>query len=627
MIIRSLLPALLALWGFMPPGGPSTPAGSVNEVRIALAGQQTEITILTSGPVQVKDFQLADPARLIVDVQGARHALPRSDYEDIGRGGVVRLRTSQFRDDVVRLVFDLSRHESYQVVRDGPQVRLRFANPGSDFAPWTTGDAALASDASGADDTAVGAPVQPVADRSAMDAGHASLSVPARSPVHPASARLPVAQPATGQPRISVTYDSASMLDVLAGFSEFSGVSIVPSADAANMTVRGVDIRNQPWDVALDAILSAQGLGWRRMQSGIIVVDKLANLHSQDTLQTVTRVFRINYAGADSVAATLKQLATSKGQVVAYKGTNSVIVSDAPPVVARMDSLVHALDRKIPQVSIEAKIVFVDRTNLRNLGIAYDLKDRRGAQFTAPIQPTDQANQTSGQSQQNQSKFKQTFVNLAGSSVAAVANAGAFTTDNALQILAETAIGQFSLFTFLEALQQHGLTDVQAAPAIQVVDNHTARIQVGERTPIRILEPQAQLQQATVNVQFEDTGIILQVTPHITNNNQILVDLHAERSEVQDKSNIGGLGYNFSEQTGDSRVLLNNGQTAVIGGLTESQVNRTESGIPLLMDIPILGNLFKTQSHNEEKRDLIILVTPHIVGDGPAADGPSNSNM
>jgi len=123
-----------------------------------------------------------------------------------------------------------------------------------------------------------------------------------------------------------------------------------------------------------------------------------------------------------------------------------------------------------------------------------------------------------------------------------------------------------------------------------------------------------------VNVQFEDTGIILEVTPHITNNNQILVDLHAERSEVQDRSDIGGLGFNFSEQTGDSRVLLNNGETAVIGGLTESQVQRQQRGIPLLMDIPILGNLFKTQSRNEEKRDLIILVTPHIVGTPEAAD-------
>jgi type IV pilus assembly protein PilQ len=621
MMIRFVLPALLALWGIAPPTHAGTPAGSVNQVRIASAGQETEITILTHGDVDVRDFQLSDPARLIVDVQGARHALPRHDYEGIGRGGVVRLRTSQFRDGVVRLVFDLSRKEDYQVERDGSAFHLRFQNPGPSFATWSTGgnlasgnaDAGSAESQDRAEDSGV--------HLAARGAAAATAAEPSdnTAPVRRSARRLAKAvQQPTGQPRISVTYDSASMLDVLAGFSEFSGVSIVPSAAAANMVVRGVDIRNQPWDVALDAILSAQGLGWRKLHSGIIVVDKLANLRDQDTLQTETKVFRINYASADSVAQTLAKLATpKKGQVVAYKGTNSVIVTDAPPVVNRMDSLVTALDTKIPQVSIEAKIVFVDRTKLRNLGLGYDLKDRRGAQFTSPIQPTNQASgggSTGGTGGGSSTQYKQTFVDLAGSSVAAVANASAFTATNALQILAETAIGQFSLFTFLEALQQHGLTDVQAAPAIQVVDNHTARIQVGERTPIRILEPQAQLQQATVNVQFEDTGIILRVTPHITNNNQILVDLHAERSEVQDKSNIGGLGFNFSEQTGDSRVLLDNGETAVIGGLTESTVKRDESGIPLLMDIPILGNLFKTQTRSEEKRDLIILVTPHIIG-------------
>ena len=625
MMIRFVMPALLALWGSAAPVGVGTPAGSVNEVRIASAGQETEITILTRGDVQVRDFQLPDPARLIVDVSGASHALPRYDYEGIGRGGVVRLRTSQFRDGVVRLVFDLSRVQDYSLERDGDAVHISFPNPGSGFRAWSSGSALASSGAepgaSGA--TGLGEGAEDTGVR--LAAGNRAIAtaverdVPAATPT-PAR-RVRAARQASGQPRISVQYDSASMLDVLAGFSEFSGVSIVPSADAAKTVVRGVDIRNQPWDVALDAILSAQGLGWRKMESGIIVVDKLENLRGRDTLQTETRVFQINYAGADSVAATLQKLATpDKGQVVAYKGTNSVIVTDQPPVVARMDSLVSALDRRIPQVSIEAKIVFVDRSNLRNLGIGYDLKDRRGAQFTKPVQPTDQASTsgagggTGGTSGGQQSQFNQTFVDLSGSSVAAVGNAAAFTADNALQILAETAIGQFSLFTFLEALQQRNLTDVQAAPAIQVVDNHTARIQVGERTPLRILEPQAQSAQATVNVQFEDTGIILEVTPHITNNNEILVDLHAERSEVQDRSDIGGLGFNFSEQTGDSRVLLNDGETAVIGGLTESQVNRQERGIPLLMDIPVLGNLFKTQSRNEQKRDLIILVTPHIVG-------------
>jgi len=617
-MIRFVMPALLAFWGLAAPVGAGTPAGSVNEVRIASAGQETEITILTRGDVQVRDFQLSDPARLIVDVSGASHSLPRYDYEGIGRGGVVRLRTSQFRDGVVRLVFDLSRVQDYSLERDGEAVHISFPNPGSGFRAWSTGSALASSSREGASggstglgDSAEDSGVR-LASRSSATAAAVESEPPARTPTPRRRARA--AQQASGQPRISVQYDSASMLDVLAGFSEFSGVSIVPSADAAKTVVRGVDIRNQPWDVALDAILSAQGLGWRRMESGIIVVDKLENLRGRDTLQTETRVFRINYAGADSVATTLKQLATpNKGQVVAYKGTNSVIVTDEPPVVARMDSLVSVLDRRIPQVSIEAKIVFVDRTNLRNLGIAYDLREKSGVRLGSPIQQGGQTSSTGGGQQQQQQQGP-TFVDLTGSSVASLGNAAAFTADNALQILAQTALGDFSLFTFLEALQQRNLTDVQAAPAIQVVDNHMARIQVGERTPLRILEPQAQNAQATVNVQFEDTGIILEVTPHITNNNQILVDLHAERSEVQDKSDIGGLGFNFSEQTGDSRVLLNNGETAVIGGLTESQVNRQERGIPLLMDIPVLGNLFKTQSRNEQKRDLIILVTPHIVG-------------
>ncbi|HKK08263.1 MAG TPA: secretin N-terminal domain-containing protein, partial [Gemmatimonadota bacterium] len=416
MMIRFALPALLALWGLVPPTATGGPAGSVNEVRIASAGQETEITILTHGDVSVRDFQLDDPARLIIDVEGASHALPRHDYEGIGRGGVVRLRTSQFRDDVVRLVFDLSRVQDYKLDRDGDALHVSFPNPGSGFDTWSTGGGAMAStSADDAEDSGVR-----LAARNAAAATAAEPASAGSASAAPRHERAAAAQAASGQPRISVTYDSASMLDVLAGFSEFSGVSIVPSADAAKTVVRGVDIRNQPWDVALDAILSAQGLGWRKMQSGIIVVDKLSNLRDRDTLQTETKVFRINYAAADSVASTLQKLATpNKGQVVAYKGTNSVIVTDAPPVVNRMDSLVTALDRKIPQVSIEAKIVFVDRTSLRNLGIGYDLKDRRGAQFVKPVQPTDLANQTQQGSQQQNQQYNQTFVDLAGSSVAA----------------------------------------------------------------------------------------------------------------------------------------------------------------------------------------------------------------
>ena len=555
----------------------STPApGQVHEVSVLPAGGDTEIVVISDASVEAREFLLAEPSRLIVDLHGASIGDLRGAYDGIGRGGVVRLRTSQFRSDVVRLVFDLTGLPSYETAASEGRFVVRFPNSGSEFEAWSSvrREQVLA-----------------MADRAPGPtiSGH-------RTESRPSLQEAPA--------RITVAYDSAGMLDVLAAFSEFAGVSIVPSTAVADLTVRGVDIRDQRWDVALDAILASQGLGWRLQSEGILVVDGLEGLRTRDTLQTETRVFRINYASAEALAATLAQLATpQRGQVVGYQGSNSVIVTDVPSVVARMDTLVQSLDRQTPQVSIEAKIIFVDRTDVNSLGIVYDLKDRTGNSINSviavedPLSPGEFTNET--------------LVDLTGESIAALANANDRILNPSLQILATTAFGSFSLAAFLDALEQHQLSDVQAAPSIQVVDNHSARIQVGERTPIRVLEQGAQAAGATVAVQFEDTGIILEVTPHVTNNNQILLDVRAERSGVQ--TDLPDVGFNFTSQLGETRLLLDNGETMVIGGLTLSEVDRNESGIPILMNIPVLGALFRTTNNTERKQDLIILVTPHIV--------------
>jgi type IV pilus assembly protein PilQ len=566
MIVKAILAAALI-------AGPGDGPGAIREVRIVPAGAETEIVVVTSGAIEVRDFTLAEPPRLVLDLAGVDSGLPRESYDAIGRGGVMRLRSSWFRSGVLRLVFDLAEVPDYQKSVGADEVRVRFTNPGAAFEAWSTG-----SSASG--------------ETAARSAGMAPVA--ARVQEEPA--------------RITVAFDSASMLDVLAGFSEFAGVSIVPSSDAADMTVRGVDIRNQRWDVALDAILAAQGLGWRLQSEGILIVDKLEGLRTRDTLQTETRIFRINYAGADSVAKTLTQLATpNRGQVVAYQGANSVIVTDVPSVVARMDTLIRSLDRQTPQVAIDAKIIFVDRTDVMELGIVYDLKDVNGTNFGNSINDV-----IAVPDPFNPGEFtNETLVDLGGESIAALANANDRVLGPSLQILASTAFGDFSLSAFIEALERHRLSDVQAAPSIQVVDNHNARIQVGERTPLRVLEQGAQTETARINVQFEDTGIILDVTPHITNNNQILLDVSAERSGIQ--TDVPDLGFVFRKQIGQTRLLLNDGETMVIGGLTLSEVERSESGIPLLMDLPVIGALFRTTKSRETKQDLIILVTPRIV--------------
>jgi type IV pilus assembly protein PilQ len=567
MILKTILASMVLAWSS---GGP----GAVQEVRIAQVGGETEIVVVTSGEVTFRDFALEEPPRLILDLSGTETGLPKSSYDAIRRGGVMRLRSSWFRPGVLRLVFDMAQVSAYDVRIEAGQLRITFPNPGGEFNAWSTSTADVPADVSSAQ------------------------TIPARQ----------VAELQDEPSRITVSFDSASMLDVLAGFSEYAGVSIVPSSDAADMTVRGVDIRDQRWDVALDAILAAQGLGWRLQSEGILIVDKLEGLRTRDTLQTETRVFRINYAGADSVAKTLEQLATpNRGQVVAYQGANSVIVTDVPSVVARMDTLVRSLDRQTPQVSIDAKIIFVDRTDVQELGIVYDLKDVNGETYGNSINDVIAVPDPFNPGQLT----NETLVDLAGNSIAALANANDRVLSPSLQILASTAFGNFSLSAFIEALEQHKLSDVQAAPSIQVVDNHRARIQVGEKTPVRVLDSGSGNVQAQATVTWEDTGIILEVTPHITNNLQILLDVSAERSGIQ--TDIPDIGYTFKKQIGQTRLLLDDGETMVIGGLTLSEVERSETGIPLLMDIPVIGALFRTTKTSEKKQDLIILVTPHIV--------------
>jgi type II secretory pathway component GspD/PulD (secretin) len=146
------------------------------------------------------------------------------------------------------------------------------------------------------------------------------------------------------------------------------------------------------------------------------------------------------------------------------------------------------------------------------------------------------------------------------------------------------------------------------------MNHRQAEIQVGQRTPIRVIDAGAQGgaggQAPTATVDFQETGVILRVTPHVTGD-QVLLDLHAERSDAIPAAS--DVGFVFSTQNATTQVLVNDGETAVIGGLTITEKSRVRSGIPLLMDLPIIGALFRNTREEEKKRDLLIMVTPHII--------------
>ena len=416
------------------------------------------------------------------------------------------------------------------------------------------------------------------------------------------------------EPRITVTWDRASIADVVAGFAAFSGRTIILGKDIKGEVT--AEIKNQPWPQAFAAVLATQGLTAQEMPGGIIRVDAPSVLAALDSLEPLeTNVVRVNYAQASGLTKTVESILTKgRGRVVADTASNSLIITDTKSRVGSIADFVRGLDLKTPQISIQAKIVFVDRSNLEQLGVKYDLGSQNQF-FNKLIQRTDPSTGDPYRPTQN-------VIDLGGNTVSAIANADANIVGSALDLVFSTALGGFNLTTFLQALETVQLSDVQAEPVISTLDNRPADILVGEEVPLRVVDAGSAVvagQAPRSTVQFRETGIRLTVTPHVTANRQILMNLRTERSSVVPLP-AADLGFIFQKQLATNQLLVNDGETAVIGGLTLTEVKKSRSGIPLLGGLPIVGKLFSYSSDEERRRDLIILVTPRIVDDGQPLD-------
>jgi type IV pilus assembly protein PilQ len=325
----------------------------------------------------------------------------------------------------------------------------------------------------------------------------------------------------------------------------------------------------------------------------------------------------------------VQSILSKRGQAVADSTSNALVITEVSSRIDQVVDFVQGLDLRTPQVSIQAKIIFVDRTDVEELGVKYDLGTtnqffnrlvQRPDPRTAEPVDTDLDGVPDALVPTETFAPNETIVALGGNSLSALGNAGQQVINPALDLIFSTAIGNFDLTTFVQALQRVELADIQAEPTITTLDNREAEILVGDRVPIRIIDVSstatAGAQQQNVpraTVSFEQTGINLRVTPHVTANRQILMEVHAERSNVRPAS--VDIGFTFQTQQADNQILVNDGETAVIGGLTVTEVTVTKSGIPFLVDLPILGKLFGFTQQQENRRDLLILITPHIIDD------------
>ena len=605
--MHRVLLAAAALLGPVTPalaeGGPES--GEVTGVSVLPAPGKAEVVINVRGAVQVRDFMLHAPDRVVVDVVGATLSTRGALYDGVNRGGVVNLRYSQFRPDVVRIVLDLDGAREYKLARVNDEVRVSFGSD-KEFAAWSSASGVALARAAAAGP----APTPSVT-------ADAAATAPARDPEvlvdRPAS---PPALFRTQQPRITVTWDKASIADVVAGFAAFSGRTIILGKDIKGEVT--AEIKNQPWDQAFQAILATQGLSATEMAGGIIRVDAPSALAALDSLEPLeSRQVPINYTPLAQITKSVETLLTKgRGRVIADSASSSLIVTDTRSRIDDVTRFIANLDKKTPQILIKAKIIFVDRTDLERLGLRYDLGSANQSYNTLVQRPIP-VNGTPFFPPPGENGAG--FVDLGGSTLSLIGNASGPVANAALSLVFSTVVGGSTLTSFLSALQQQQLADIQAEPTIATLDNRKADILVGEETPVPGAPPAQGSAVAVQQTQFKETGIRLTVTPHVTNGGQILMALRTERSAVQSLP-ASQFGFNFTKQTTENQLLVNDGETAVIGGLTITEVNRTRSGIPLLSQLPIVGGLFSTTENSERRRDLMILVTPRVVDDASSVD-------
>jgi len=406
------------------------------------------------------------------------------------------------------------------------------------------------------------------------------------------------------QPRVikSLSLTNADIRSVMMYLSAYSDINIVvaPQVDAEITMV----LSNVTWRQALDIILETYGLVGVEENNYVRVVkaeDYYAEKRAleqynaeQATLKNLrTRIVGVKYNVASEISGAVHGLLSGRGSVAVDERTNSLILRDLPENLDRIEELITVLDKETRQIKISAQLLEIESRTLREIGIDWQLLsggNENPILWTDPLGDPEAVHQITdywpeGHFQQNSTG------QMTGDAI------GNF-------YLARELQADFFLNAALKMAESSNKVKVIAHPEITTVDNVEAFIQMGQKIPIKQFDPSGN----TV-ITFYDVGIQLRVTPHVTSENRILMNLKPERSSYQFDPN----GVIINTQNAETNVVVDNGQTTVIAGLTKQEEITLRVGIPILKDIPILGYLFSYDKKQVQNNDLVIFVTPTII--------------
>jgi type IV pilus assembly protein PilQ len=648
-----------------PTSANASSAAVISSVAITQAPQRAAIRVEGVGRLDVHASRMQNPERLVLDFAGARMGVQKTTIAGVS-APVLDVRLGQFRPDIARVVVDLTTAAPYQIAHEGEAVVIYFET--------STVPAEAVSLAAPVRSTSTGVPAEKPAEKAQKEIAlnnsyprNASTRIakiappkfalpkeltqpsalasmknqperPARPEVSQQASQQAVQQANTaastmaaqangvavapsgkytGEP-ISVNLKDVDLKDFFRLIHEISGLNVVLDPNVKGTLTIVLD--EVPWDQALDIVLQNNGLDKQLSGNVLRIATRESLKREADTSRelekaqaeavapvTVTRV--LSYAKATTLKDTLKRFLSSRGDILSDDRSNQLIVRDIPSVIPTIDNLIRQLDRKSQQVEIEARVISASRSFSQDIGVQWGF-----AGTTTSGRTIFAGNPNAGVSP------IQTGTGLPAPPLvsAPTGTSGGSTPGLPFNVNLGAGVPTSGLFfghrspnfavdLFISAAEAKGVGKLLSKPKVITQNNEKATVKQGTKVPIQTTINN------TISVQYIDAVLKLEVTPQITAEGTVFMDVLVENTQIDNGiPRVQGIPA-LDTQSAETKVLVADGGTVVIGGIIVTQQRTDITQVPLVGSLPLIGHLFRRTNISVTSQELLFFLTPRII--------------
>jgi type IV pilus assembly protein PilQ len=652
-------------------GLPAKGGAVISSVAITQAGERASVRVEGEGLQEARAMRMENPNRLVLDFAGTRMAVEKTEIPGVS-APVLGVRLGQYKPTVARVVIDLATQAEYEMTRDGGGVVIlikggaalpaakedlaaaRTGNSGTQKIPMHFGVAVPRIQASAARRNGkagrFGAPSLKYALPKELTQPLQALAIPAARPARPAQEPQPqpqapvvpaapaatqqVAAPSapaatqqaatgpvtmasitqggkyTGEP-ISVNLKDVDLKDFFRLIHEISGLNVI--LDPAVKGTLTIVLDEVPWDQALDLVLLNNGLD--KQVSGNVLriatretftkeakVQQEMQKAQQEVVEPVTVTRVLSYAKAKDLETTLKKFLSARGDIFSDARSNQLIIRDIPSTIPVIDNLLRQLDRKSQQVEIEARVVSASRSFARDLGVqlAFAGTTTNGRNVFGGNQAVGTSTLTSGVGVP-----APPLVAGTGSTMPLIYNLAAAGPTSGMVFGHRSPNAAVDLF--ISAAEAKGVGKLLSRPKIITQNNEKATVKQGTKIPVQTTVNN------TVSIQLIDAVLKLEVTPQITADGTVYMEVMVENTQIDNGiARVQGVPA-LNTQSAETKITVPDGQTVVLGGIIVSQQRVDINQVPLLGSMPVIGHLFRRQAVSNSSQELFFFLTPRVI--------------